>query len=84
MGVDQGFAQHLQPAANAQHRSALRRMLGHGLVQALGTQPSQVAAGVFGAGQDHPIGGLQARQVSGWVCPQQAQAGHVVKWLELI
>ena len=44
--VDQRFAQHLQAAANAQHRAALPGMRGNRLVQPLRAQPGQVAAGV--------------------------------------
>ena len=71
--VDQSFTQHLQTAANTQHRSALLCMQCNRSIQALHTQPGQVAAGVFGAGQDDPITGLQTDQVRRAAYPLQAQ-----------
>jgi hypothetical protein len=79
--VDQRLAQHLQAAADAQHRAALRGMCRNGAIQALGAQPGQVAAGVFGAGQDDPVG---TRQVGRATRPFQTHAGHLVQRLKFV
>ena len=42
--VNQGLAQHLQATTNAQHRPALPGMRGNGSIQALRTQPRQIAS----------------------------------------
>jgi hypothetical protein len=81
MRVDQRLAQHLQAAADAQHRPALRGMCGNGAVQALGAQAGQVAAGVFGAGQDDPVG---TRQVGRAPRPFQIHAGQLVQRLKFV
>ena len=83
-GVDQCLAQHLQAATHAQHRAALPRVMGNGLVQPLRAQPGQVGSGGLGARQHHPVGGLEARQVGRAARPQQAHAGHVLERLELV
>ena len=81
MGVHQGFAQHLQAAANPQHEPARRRVPLHGPVQALLTQPGQIGAGVLAAGQDDPVG---IDQLGGGSGPHQPQARHVFQGLELV
>ena len=47
--VYQSLAQHLQAAANPQHCAALLRVLRNRCIQALRTQPGQIATGVFRA-----------------------------------
>ena len=79
--IDQRFAQHLQPAADAEHRTAVRGMPLDGRVQALRAQPAQVGAGVLGAGQHDPVGTGNVGRRAG---PHQAHAGQVLERLELV
>ena len=83
--VNQGFAQHLQAAANAQHRPALPGKRRHRRIQPLFPQPGQVTAGVLGAGQHDPVEArVQAGQFGRAAHPLQAHAGQVFERLEFI
>ena len=79
--VDERLAEHLQPAADAQHRAAALRVLRDGAVQPLRAQPGEVAAGVLGAGQDDPVG---MRDVGRGASPDEAHAGNVLERLEFV
>ena len=82
--VDQRLAQHLQPAAHAQHGAALRGVRSDGAVQALFAHPFQVRSGGFGAGQHHPVTDFEPRQIGRAARPQQAHTSNVLERLEFI
>ena len=75
MEVDQRLTQHLQAATDPQHRPTPPGVGGNGGVQPLCAQPGQVAAGVFGAGQDDPVCRYQIRS-----CPRplHLHTGHIL------
>ena len=85
VGVDQGLAQHLQAAANAQHRTARVGVRADRTIEPLAAQPGQIGTGAFGAGQDDPVApGLQGGQLRRAAHPLQVQAFDVFERLEFI
>ena len=79
--IEHGIAQHLQATTNAEQGAPFCRMFCHRVVQALRSQPGQVAAGVFGAWQDDPVG---AQNISGAPHPFQVDARNVFKRLKFV
>ena len=84
MRVNQGLAQHLQSAADAQHGATLRGMAGNCRIEPLAAQPGQVTTGVLGAGQDDPVAGFERGQFDRTAHPLQAGTGDIFERLKFI